>query len=158
MNSIMTLLKPLNNPNLLIPYEQYYIQTLYWEGKLILEQYPGETNPLFQTAINPQPPHTTWTEQLCFSLQNEHHQKAAAPKAPTHNELRYVQSQIHITKYINKALITKHPTKNTTHKRTQWSQSIIDSDQNQLKYTHQLQQSDKTHHTKHTPLYTVNLH
>jgi hypothetical protein len=29
MNSIMTLLKPLNNPNLLIPYEQYYIQTLY---------------------------------------------------------------------------------------------------------------------------------
>ena len=29
MNSIITLLKPLNNPNLLIPYEQYYIQTLY---------------------------------------------------------------------------------------------------------------------------------
>ena len=25
---------------------------------------------------------------LCFSLQNEHHQKPAAPKAPTHNELR----------------------------------------------------------------------
>ena len=25
---------------------------------------------------------------LCFSLQNEHHQKRAAPKAPTHNELR----------------------------------------------------------------------
>jgi hypothetical protein len=23
-----------------------------------------------------------------FSLQNEHHQKLAAPKAPTHNELR----------------------------------------------------------------------
>ena len=63
MNSIMTLLKPLNNPNLLIPYEQYYIQTLYREDKLIPEQYPGETNPLFQMAINPQPPHTTWTEQ-----------------------------------------------------------------------------------------------
>ena len=59
MNSIMTLLKPLNNPNLLIPYEQYYIQTLYREDKLIPEQYPGETNPLFQIAINPQPPHTT---------------------------------------------------------------------------------------------------
>ena len=40
--------------------------------------------------------------------------------------------------------------KNTTHKRTQWSQSITDSGQNQLKYTYQLQQSDKIHHTKHT--------
>ena len=38
----------------------------------------------------------------------------------------------------------------TTHKRTQWSQSIIDSGQNQLKYTYQLQQGDKTHHTKRT--------
>jgi len=41
MNSIMTLLKHRNNPSLLIPYEQYYIQTLYWEGKLIPEQSPG---------------------------------------------------------------------------------------------------------------------
>ena len=56
-------MKPVNNPNLLIPYEQYYIQTLYREDKLIPEQYPGETNPLFQMAINPQPPHTTQTEQ-----------------------------------------------------------------------------------------------
>ena len=40
--------------------------------------------------------------------------------------------------------------KNTTHKRIQWSQSIIDSGQNQLKYTYQLQQGDKTHHNKHT--------
>ena len=28
MNSTMTLLKPLNNPSLLLPYEQYYIQSL----------------------------------------------------------------------------------------------------------------------------------
>ena len=35
--------------------------------------------------------------------------------------------------------------KNTTHKRTQLSQK-----HNQLKYTYQLQQGDKTHHTKHT--------
>jgi hypothetical protein len=56
---IRGLLKPPNNPNLLIPYEQYYIQTLYREGKLILEQNPGETKPPFQTAINPQSPHTT---------------------------------------------------------------------------------------------------
>jgi len=53
MNSTMTLLKPLNNPNLLLPYKQYYIQSLHHEGKIILEQSPGETNPLFQTAINP---------------------------------------------------------------------------------------------------------
>ena len=76
--------------------------------------------------------------------------KPSRTKSPTHNELRYVQSQIHVTKYINNALITKQPMKNTTHKRTQWSQSIIDSGQNQLKYTYQLQQGDKTHHTKHT--------
>ena len=35
--SIMPLLKPLNNPSLHIPYEQYYIQNLYREGKLIPE-------------------------------------------------------------------------------------------------------------------------
>ena len=51
---------------------------------------------------------------------------------------------------VNKAQNTKQPMKNTTHKRTQWSQSIIDSGQNQLKYTYQLEEGDKTHHTKHT--------
>ena len=59
INSIMTLLKPLNNPSLLIPYEQYYIQTLHQEGKLIPEQNPGEINPLFKMVINPQRPHST---------------------------------------------------------------------------------------------------
>ena len=62
MNSIMTLLKLLNNPNLLIPYEQYYIQTLYREGKLIPQQRLGEKR-LLQMAINPQLQNTTWTEQ-----------------------------------------------------------------------------------------------
>jgi len=38
MNCIMTLLKPLSSPSMLIPYEQYYIQTLHREGKLIPEQ------------------------------------------------------------------------------------------------------------------------
>jgi len=58
MDSTMTLLKPLNDPNVLLPYEQYYIQSLHPVGKLIPEQSPGETNPLFQTVINPQPPHS----------------------------------------------------------------------------------------------------
>jgi len=53
--------------------------------------------------------------------------------------------------YINNALITKQPMKHTTHKRTQWSQSITDSGQYKLKYTYQQQHSDKhitpnTHH------------
>jgi len=51
----MTLLKPLNNPSLLLPYEQYYIQSFHHEGKLIPEQSPGETNPQFQTALTPNP-------------------------------------------------------------------------------------------------------
>jgi len=59
--------------------------------------------------------------------------------------------------YINNALITKQPMKNTTHKRTQRSQNITYSGQYQLICAYQLQQSDKAHHTKHTPLYTVNL-
>ena len=61
--AIIVTLKPLNNPSLLIPYEQFYIQTLHREGKLIPEQSPGEANPLFQMAISTQPPHTTQTEQ-----------------------------------------------------------------------------------------------
>jgi hydroxypyruvate isomerase len=35
MYSTMTLLKHLNNPNLFLHYEQYYIQSLHHEGKLI---------------------------------------------------------------------------------------------------------------------------
>jgi len=55
MNSTVTLLKPMNNPSLLLPYEQYYIQSLHQEVKFIPEQSPGEINPLFQTVINPNP-------------------------------------------------------------------------------------------------------
>jgi len=62
MNSTMALLKPLNNPSLLLPCEQYYVQSLQ-ERKLIPEQSPGETNPLFQTVINPQHPHSAWAGQ-----------------------------------------------------------------------------------------------
>ena len=59
----MTLLKSLNNTNLLLSCEQYYIKSIHHEGKLIPEQSPRETNSLFQTAINPQPPHPTRTDQ-----------------------------------------------------------------------------------------------
>jgi hypothetical protein len=53
MDHLMTLLKPLNNTTMLIPYEQFFIQSLYQEGKLIPEQYPSEQNPLLQLAIDP---------------------------------------------------------------------------------------------------------
>jgi len=49
----MTLLKPLNNTAMLIPYEQLFIQSLHQERKLIAEQYPGEQTPLFQLVIDP---------------------------------------------------------------------------------------------------------
>jgi hypothetical protein len=48
----MTILKPLNDTNLLTPYEQYFIQTLYQKGQLIPEQTPGEKT-LIQLAIDP---------------------------------------------------------------------------------------------------------
>jgi hypothetical protein len=55
MNNVMTLLKPLNNPNMLISYEQFHIQALHQKGKLIPEQYAGDPNPLFQLSIHPLP-------------------------------------------------------------------------------------------------------
>jgi len=69
----------INETSMLIPYEQNYIQTLHREGKLIPEQYSGEINLLFQTAINPQPPHTTWKVQSCFSPQPGHYSSLTAP-------------------------------------------------------------------------------
>jgi len=42
LNELMTLLKPL----------KFYIQSLHQAGKLIPQQHPGETNPLFQLAIH----------------------------------------------------------------------------------------------------------
>jgi len=55
----MTLLKPLKHENMLIPYEQFHIQSLHQAGKLIPEPYPSEPNPLFQLAIN----HPSYTLQ-----------------------------------------------------------------------------------------------
>jgi hypothetical protein len=75
----MTLLKPLNNISLLLPYEQYYIQSLHHEGKLILEQSPGETNPLFQMAINPHIQHEQTSSASAY-IQIPHHTTPAKPQ------------------------------------------------------------------------------
>ena len=44
----MKLLKQINKPNILLPYEQMYTQSLYHNNNLIPEQHPNEFNPIFQ--------------------------------------------------------------------------------------------------------------
>jgi len=79
-------------------YFLYYIQTLHQEGKLIPEQYPGELNPLFQMAINPQPPYITRKAQSWYSLRLGHHSSLPAHNFQhTANQGVYVQFQIHNT-------------------------------------------------------------
>ena len=53
MDNTMTLLKHIDNQSLLLPYEQYHIQSLHHNRKLNPEQSPGDTKPLFQAVINP---------------------------------------------------------------------------------------------------------
>jgi hypothetical protein len=53
MDKTMTLLKPLRDTSLLMPYEQYYIHSLHKGGKLIPEQCWGDPNPLLLLAIDP---------------------------------------------------------------------------------------------------------
>ena len=50
LNELMTLPKPLKHENMLIPYEQFHVQSLPQAGKLIPEKCPGELNLLFQLA------------------------------------------------------------------------------------------------------------
>jgi hypothetical protein len=48
----MTLFKPIHKTSLLIPYEQFFIQSFHHEGNLIPEQGTGEHNPLFKLAFH----------------------------------------------------------------------------------------------------------
>jgi hypothetical protein len=48
----ITLLQPVKNTTMLLPYEQLLIQNYHHKGKLILEQHRGEPNPLLQLAYN----------------------------------------------------------------------------------------------------------
>jgi len=48
INDIMTLLKRINTPALLLPYEQMCMQSLYHNNELIPEQHPNEQNPMFE--------------------------------------------------------------------------------------------------------------
>jgi hypothetical protein len=48
----MTLLKRIHKTSLLIPYEQFFIQSFHHEDNLIPEQGTGEHNPLFKLALH----------------------------------------------------------------------------------------------------------
>ena len=48
INDTMTLLKQINKPPLLLPYEQIYIQSLHHNNDLIPEQHPNGFNPMFE--------------------------------------------------------------------------------------------------------------
>jgi len=48
INDTMTLLKQVNKPPLLLPYEQMCIQLLHHSNELITEQQPNEHNPTFE--------------------------------------------------------------------------------------------------------------
>ena len=53
----MTLLKPLQHESMLLPLEQFHIQSLHQAGKLIPEQYLNDPNLLFQLTFS-HPHHT----------------------------------------------------------------------------------------------------
>ena len=48
INDSMTLLKRINKPVLLLPYEQMYIQSFYHNNELIPEQHLNKHNPMFE--------------------------------------------------------------------------------------------------------------
>jgi hypothetical protein len=52
INDTMTLLQPVNNTAMLLPYEQLFIQNYYHKEKLIPEQHRSEPNPLLQLAYD----------------------------------------------------------------------------------------------------------
>ena len=60
INDTMTLLKRIDSPSLLLPYEQMYIQLFHHNSHLIQEQHPNEHNPMFQILYDnyktPHPP------------------------------------------------------------------------------------------------------
>jgi hypothetical protein len=49
----MTLLQQTTQTSVLIPYEQFFIQSLYYRKELIWEQNTGENNPMYQLVFDP---------------------------------------------------------------------------------------------------------
>jgi len=89
----MTLFKPLNNTTMLIPYEQFFIQSLHQEGQLIPEQYPSEQNLLLQLAADPSyTPQGETSQATSLTLNTE--STPLHPGPPTYCNIKYVLSNM----------------------------------------------------------------
>jgi len=66
----MALLKQITKTSLLIPYEQFYIQSHYYHKELIVEQNTGENNPMYQMIFDPHitssPAYTTFNTPTLY--------------------------------------------------------------------------------------------
>ena len=86
---------------------------LLFEGKLIPEQSPGETNPLFQTAINLQHPNPTRSRPVVLQPVQGYHTTPADPHRNTNtHRTRYVITNMHDIRIYSGNII-----KNTQHTR-----------------------------------------
>jgi hypothetical protein len=89
----LTIPKALNNTTMLIPYEQFFMQSLHQEGHLNLEQYPGEQNLLLQLAADPSYTPQGGTSQAT-SLTPNTWSMPPLPGPPTYYNIRYVLSNV----------------------------------------------------------------
>jgi hypothetical protein len=86
----MTLIKAIQNENMLLPFEQLHIQSLHQTSKLIPEQFHNEPNPLFQLALSRPPPSRHKTEPVKQQPANRTH-NPQLHTTPTTWKPRYVQ-------------------------------------------------------------------
>ena len=63
LGETMTLLKSTKTESMLLHFEQFHIQSLHQTGKLIHEQCPNDSNPLFQLTFSHPPPTRHKTQQ-----------------------------------------------------------------------------------------------
>ena len=100
-------------------------------------------------AINPQPPHITWKDQLCFSLQAGHYSSLTAPNLQhTANQGMY---NFRFTVLMNTNNTSNYQTTNETHYTQQNTMITMHKGSQLLILTethYQLQQNDKELHTK----------
>jgi len=70
INTTTSFLKQITKTSLLIPYEQYYIQSYYYHKELIPEQNTGETTNMNQMIFKPwiMSPSATNTDQYYYTL------------------------------------------------------------------------------------------
>jgi hypothetical protein len=96
MNQTMSLLKPINNTSLLIPYEQAYIQSLHQKGKVISEQTPGQAKPTAATSHKPLPPPIRqYQSSSAHHTIHMDHAAASWIAAQQHKKLGYVLANFH---------------------------------------------------------------